>query len=57
MNIAITGSGSKTEYSDTLDWQIEAWVSTYTPLPKANSLPFQTICRSCWDAHRLILKM
>ena len=34
MNIAITGSGSKTEYSDTLDWQIEAWVSTYTAIAK-----------------------
>ena len=34
MNIAIIGSGSKTEYSDTLDWQIEAWVSTYTAIAK-----------------------
>ena len=34
MNIAITGSGSKTEYSDTPDWQIEAWVSTYTAIAK-----------------------
>ena len=26
------------------------------PLPKASLLPFQTTCRSCWDAHRLVLK-
>jgi nmrA family protein len=34
MNIAITGSSRKTEYSDTPDWQIEAWVSTYTAIAK-----------------------
>ena len=34
MNIAITGSSRNTEYSDTPDWQIEAWVSTYTAIAK-----------------------
>ena len=34
MNIAITGFSRKTEYSDTPDWQIEAWVSTYTAITK-----------------------
>ena len=34
MNIATTGSSRKTEYSDTPDWQIEAWVSTYTAIAK-----------------------
>ena len=34
MNIAITGSSRKTEYSDTPDWQLEAWVSTYTAIAK-----------------------
>ena len=34
MNIAITGSSRKTEYSDTPAWQIEAWVSTYTAIAK-----------------------
>ena len=34
MNTAITGSSRKTEYSDTPDWHIEAWVSTYTAIAK-----------------------